>query len=73
MDVACSRWSKLAAKPRIFGQNAASKLTGEAIVTLVDQEIVQYRYVGRVGGAPGAVLADEATGAWEDTDLRGIR
>jgi hypothetical protein len=58
---------------RIFGQNAASKLTGEAIVTLVDREIVPYRYVGRVGGAPGAVLADAATGAWEDTDLRGIQ
>lgn len=64
LDVACSRWSKLAAKPRIFGQNADARLTGEAVVALVDQTIVEYGYVGRTGGATGAVHDDVANGAW---------
>lgn len=64
LDFACSSWSKLASKPRTFGQNADARLTGEAVVALVDQEIVEYGYVGRIGDATGTVRVDAATGAW---------
>ena len=64
LDVACSRWRHLVATPRLFGQNADARLAGEAIVALAAQEIVEYGYVGRVGGATGAILTDVETGAW---------
>lgn len=64
LEVACSRWRHLVAKPRLFGQNAEARLTGEAIVALASQEIVEYGYVGRVGGSTGAIRTDVETGAW---------
>jgi hypothetical protein len=68
LEVACSRWNKLAARPPKFTKNAHAILTGAQIVALAHGDVVEYAYVGRAGGAKadGKLADDIARGTWRD-------
>lgn len=65
VDVACERWESLVTAPRVFGQNAEAKLTGQQLMDVTEAQLLEYGYMGRSGGLTGHRLQEDIdTGRW---------